>query len=155
MYILFWIISNGTFAGLFEQLYAYLLFAGGNAMSQTIPYDNNFFILTLFLLVFIAIPFISNKHQIWLLYLVFFLGFLAIYKYAFARQENFHIKAFIDYLLMFFVFALLFVEKIKAITVVLLFSLMVLFNLNLYEEHYGIDDKKECTERSHPEGNTR
>jgi len=71
-----------------------------------------------------------------------FLSVFALWKYSFSREENFHLKSLLNYIIMIFAIILVYSKNIRTIHLVLMGVCLMLYyrNMELTEE-YKIDDR--------------
>ncbi len=134
-FLLVWFLIYHNFSGIFQFFYNLVVLGLGNSSAFSINPENNWLHLSLMFLVFIIIPFISKQKNVNFLYGILFLALFASFKFAFAREDIFHLNFFFNVLYMFIFFFLIYIKKIKVITYVLLSLLIVFFfgNLNSIE----------------------
>ena len=141
-FIILWYLIYGNMSGIISYLKGLFIFSLGNSGAFSINPRNNWFILILAFLIFILIPFLKKDRNVVFLYILFVPAFFAIFKYAFARQENYHIKYFLDYLVLFIALFLVAINDIKPYILAMLFMVLILFYRNTgINKTYTIDDK--------------
>lgn len=118
----------------------------GNSSALSIYPDNNWLYLFIMFLIFFAMPILDRNKDLHFILFIIALAVFAIFKYSFARQENVHAKHFLDFLFLFALVILLYPKKIKIITVLLVFTQIILYYLNLnYTGTYTMPDKIQLT----------
>ena len=134
-FLIVWLIIYHDFSGIFQFFYNLIILGLGNSSAFSINPENNWWYLSLMFLIFAIIPFISKQKNVNFLYGIFFLALIASFKFAFAREDIFHLNFFLNVLYMFIFFFLIYIRKIKPITYVFLSLLIVFFygNLNSIE----------------------
>lgn len=100
-FILIWILQYGNLYGVFKYLYGTLQLITGNSSAMILEVKNNWWLLSLFALLFFLAPVLMKDKGITLLYGISLLALYAAWKYAFSREENYHLKFFFDYLIVF------------------------------------------------------
>jgi hypothetical protein len=120
----------------------WIAFGSGNSEAFALSPKNNWFALCAIFLIFISIPFLLKEKKVYLLYCISILAFYAIFKYAFARQENQHSKTFLDFIIFISFFILIIVKNIKPYIIALLFIMIMLYDRNLeINRTYHLEDK--------------
>ncbi|MBI9036710.1 MAG: hypothetical protein JEY97_01135 [Bacteroidales bacterium] len=134
-FIIIWLIIYHDFSGIFQFFYNLIVLGLGNSSAFSINPENNWWYLSLMFLIFAIIPFISKQKNVNFLYGILFLALFASFKFAFAREDIFHLNFFLNVLYMFIFLFLIYIRMIKAITYVLLSLLIIFFygNLNSIE----------------------
>ena len=136
-FLLVWFLIYHNFPGIFQFFYNLVVLGLGNSSAFSLNPENNWWYLSLMFIIFSIIPFISKQKNVNFLYGILFLALFASFKFAFAREDIFHLNFFLNVLYMFIFFFLIYIKKIKAITYVLLSLLIVFFYGNLNST--GID----------------
>ncbi len=141
-FLIFWFLLYGDMYGIINYFKALFIFSIGNSSAFSINPENNWYLLSLFFIIFSLIPVLSKDKNVYFLYIIFLLAFFAAFKYGFARQENYHLKMFLDFLILFVALFLITIKNIKPYIIALLFVMVMLLYRNMdINKTYNIDDK--------------
>ncbi len=100
-FLLLWLLLYGNVEGVYSYFVGFWQLSVGNSSAMIIETENNWWWISCFAISFLSIPFLWRTQEIKLLYIVSFFSLFAAWKYAFSREENYHLKFFFDYLLLF------------------------------------------------------
>jgi hypothetical protein len=140
--LLIWLLLYGNFDGLFSYFVGIWQLSVGNSSAMVLEVDNNWWWLGLFTISFFSIPFFIQDKSIRLLFLIAFLSLFAAWKYAFSREENFHLKFFFDYLLLFSALVVVLIPSFKPRILALLLSSLLLFHQSMEaSKMYSLEEK--------------
>lgn len=141
-FILIWLIVYGNLNGIDVYFYGTYQFIKGNSSAVALYPHNNWFLVTGFILIFLALPFLSWEKRIFFLYGIILLSLFAFWKYSFSREENFHLKSLLDFTILVFGMVILYSRKFRIIQLVLMsFAIMFYYiNMDLTDE-YEVDDR--------------
>jgi hypothetical protein len=89
-FLLGWFVIYGNLEGIGDYLHGMFELASGNSSAMTTNPDNNWFLLSIFVLSYFSVPFYIREKRMLILYGVFLLPFFAFFKYAFSREINIH-----------------------------------------------------------------
>ncbi len=138
---LLWMLIYRTFDGLGLYLYGTWQLSAGNSSAMIIEVNNNWWLLSAFALLFFLVPFIANDKTINLLYFCSFLALYAAWKYAFSREENYHLKFFFDYLIVFAILLVLLSKSFQPrATAILLLSILLFYQSMKATGNYNVDE---------------
>jgi len=142
IFLLFWFIIYGNLSGVFEYFLGTYHFIKGNSSAVALHPYNNWIIVISFILIFLILPFTIKDKRIFFLYGLILLSVFAMWKYSFSREENFHLKSLLDYLIIIFAMILVLSKRIRTLHLVLMAACLMLYyrNMDLTEE-YKIDDR--------------
>jgi hypothetical protein len=127
-FLLIWLTLYGNVKGVYAYLVGTWQLSTGNSSAMILEVSNNWYLLFCFAACFFSIPILLRQKAISLLYLLSILALLAAWKYAFSREENYHLKFFFDYLILFSALIILLSKPIKIVSIALLvLSLLLLF----------------------------
>ncbi len=96
-----WLLLYRNLEGLYKYIYGTWQLSTGNSSAMILEVQNNWYLLSLFALLFFIVPVLTKEKGSTLLYGISFLSLYAAWKYAFSREENYHLKFFFDYLIVF------------------------------------------------------
>ncbi len=83
-----WFLLYHNLSGIYDYLYATLEFSKGNSSAMTQNPDNNWWIFTSFVLLFISYPLIQRDKLILILYGIILLSVAAMFKFAISREDH-------------------------------------------------------------------
>lgn len=142
LFLLIWILLYGNFYGILNYFYGTFQLIKGNSSAVALHPYNNWLIVILFILIFLLLPFFIKDKRIYFLYGLLLLSVFAFWKYSFSREENFHLKSLLDYLILFFAIVLIYSKNIKALHLALMGVCLMLYYMNMdFTEKYKIDDR--------------
>lgn len=126
--LLIWLLLYHSLSGIYLYLYGTWQLSTGNSSAMILEVYNNWYLLFLFAVLFFSVPFLMKEKAVYLLYGISLLSLYSAWKYAFSREENYHLKFFLDYLLVFTALFIVAAKQFKPrITGVLLTALFVFF----------------------------
>ncbi|MCD4681293.1 MAG: hypothetical protein K8S00_12985, partial [Bacteroidales bacterium] len=131
LFLLIWILLYGNFLGILDYFYGTFQLIKGNSSAVALHPYNNWFIVILFILIFLLLPFFIKDKRVFFLYGLLLLSVFAFWKYSFSREENFHLKSLLDYLILFFAIVLIYSKNIKAFHLVLMGVCLMLYYINM------------------------
>ena len=144
IFLMIWLLLYGNINGVYNYFYGTWQLSKGNSSAMIIEVKNNWMLIILFAVCFFSLPFFIKNKNISLLYIVSFLSLYAAWKYAFSREENYHLKFFFDYLIVFSVLILLIAQHLKYGHIALLLASLFIFHKSMEAtEMYTIDDSIE------------
>ena len=126
-FLVIWLALYGNVNGVYAYLVGTWQLSVGNSSAMILEVSNNWYLLFCFAACFFSIPIVLRQKTISLLYLISILALLAAWKYAFSREENYHLKFFFDYLLLFSALVILLSKPIKIVSLALLVLSVLLF----------------------------
>ena len=126
VFIMIWLILYQHSEGMLLYLYGTWQLSSGNSSAMILEVSNNWWLFGAFLISFFLAIYLAKDKQVNLLYSVSILALIASWKYAFAREENYHLKFLFDYLVVFAALFLLVSKTFKpqALAMVLLSILL-------------------------------
>ena len=137
-----WLILYHSLTGIYPYLYGTWQLSTGNSSAMILEVYNNWYLLFLFAVLFLSVPFLMRDKGVTLLYGISALSLYAAWKYAFSREENYHLKFFLDYLLVFAAMFILISKEFKPrITAILLASVFVFFQSVKATGMYTIEEE--------------
>lgn len=108
LFLLSWFLLYNNLSGIYDYVYATLEFSKGNSSIMTINPDNNWFVFTCFVFLFLLYPILQKDKIVRLLYFISLLTTAAIFKFSMSRED--HIFEFENYLFDF-IFIVFLVSK--------------------------------------------
>lgn len=129
-YMLLWLLVYGNFAHFWRYIHSLLVLTFENSSSLTLLPDNDWLLLSASLITLFLVPLLQKDRITWIIYAVFFLALFASFKYAFAREDTYHIKTLFDFLLLFIFVLILLNKKLKMLSLSLLVASLFLFHEN-------------------------
>jgi len=127
-FVLIWALVYRNLQGIFRYLFGMLQFSIGNSSAMTLSLKSTFPSAILGVTILIFFIFFIKEKKIYLISFMFFPALIAMYKYAFAREDT-HIFLFLIFLMIFLFLILIHTHSVKKFTVSILVScfLLVLF----------------------------
>ncbi|OFX88102.1 MAG: hypothetical protein A2W99_10860 [Bacteroidetes bacterium GWF2_33_16] len=125
------VILIGSFYGLFHFLFSTVKMISGYSSALSLFPDNNWFFLSLSLILFATIPFILRKKETYLLYALMAFASFAAWKHAIVREDIFHNRIFLDFLIIFFGFLLIITQEKKRWVFIPMLLSILFFALNM------------------------
>jgi len=126
--IIFWFLLLKSFNGLYNFFYGSFQLINANSIASSLSPDNNWIIITGFISLFLAIPFLINQKKAYLVYLISALSLFAAWKHGFSREDIYHMRGFFIYLILFFSILFIYLDKVKKFHFMLIsISLMLLY----------------------------
>ncbi|MEA3477343.1 MAG: hypothetical protein U9R60_04125 [Bacteroidota bacterium] len=139
--LIFWLLLGNPLKIFTYYTQIYALIAGNSSALSVYP-DNNWLYIFVMFLIFLIMPLIDRDKDFHFILFIIALSIFAVFKYSFARQENVHAKYFLDFLILFLLLVLLYPQKLKIISILLVMIQISLYYLNLnYTGTYTMDDK--------------
>lgn len=143
-FISLWLLIYGDLGGAGTFLWGTLQLAKDNSAAVSLYPANNWFLLIIAISIFLVLPFLFKEKRINILYILLLLSVFAAWKHGYSREENYHLKAFYDFLILFFIFYFLLLDSFKLVQLVLVGSVLLLVHKNMeLTKAYNIDDKIE------------
>lgn len=118
----------GSTTGYLEGIF---MFIASDLSASAIYVDNNWWLLSTAFIVFVGIPFIIKKKEIWILYAMFLFSFFAVWKHSMTREDIYHARAMLFYLILFGAFQVVIIKKVLFKHVLMLVLLVNLYYANL------------------------
>jgi len=141
LYFLTWVIIYGNLGGSIGHLFGWIHYSLGNSVALAIDVKNNYILLAISTMLLAAVPIIEKEKRSYFIYALFALAFLATYKYAFARQDNHHVKALIELMVLFIFVYIIYAKKIRDLSIGLLILSTMFFYRNAHlTGHYNVND---------------
>jgi hypothetical protein len=125
-FVLGWLVIYRNLSGIGDYLHGTLELSVGNSSAMTINPKNNWFILSIFFMLCLSLPFYIREKKVFILYGMFFLPLFAFFKYAFSRED--HIYLFYFFIIHFYCLLFVCLRKIRVrVFVIVAISLLAFF----------------------------
>ncbi len=129
--VMFWLLMFGTLRGLFNYINGMLHLAQDNSAAAAYYPQNNWLVLIIFMLTVVAI-FVVNRSQKSLFFgSLIALSLFASWKHAMAREDIFHTKGLLIYLVICFALFIFFERKNYLTNLILSVVSLFLFSVNM------------------------
>ena len=147
--VVLWIGMYGTISGLPGYFEGIFHLAQDNSSAAAYYPQNNWIVLTVFLIIIFSFPFLTRTKQSFFFGVLIVLSLFAAWKHAMAREDIVHVKWLLAYVVVVFLVYLTFEQKnrlrnsVLAITAVCMFSLNIKNAVNSYQlkfQFLGIDN---------------
>lgn len=128
--VMFWLLMFGTLRGFLNFIWGMAHLAQDNSSAAAYYPQNNWLVLTLFILAIVSIFLVNrNKKSVFYAALIA-LSLFASWKHGMAREDIFHTKGFLVYLIVCLFSFILFHRKNYSTNIVLAVVVLFLFNIN-------------------------
>ena len=94
---LLWVLMYGTLSGFINYVTGMFQLAQDNSSAVSYYPYNNWWILSLFLLILISIPFVNKTKKSFFYVIIITLSLFAAWKHGMAREDIYHVKGFLIY----------------------------------------------------------
>jgi len=131
LFLLLWVIIFRSFQGFFSYATGMLHLAADNSAAASLYPENNWILLTLFLLMVFLLPFVQRQKPGIYFGMLFSLSLFAAWKHGMAREDIYHARNLFYYVLIIFSLFILFHKKNQHINILLIITGMLAFYLNL------------------------
>jgi len=128
--LLGWFILYGTLAGFFTYITGIYQLTMDNSAAASLYPENNWWLLSPFLVVVFALPFISKSRQGSYFGLLTLLTIFATWKYGMSREDIFHVSSFIILITIFLVIFILFENQHQYRNLILAMGVVCLVTVN-------------------------
>jgi len=126
----FWLVMYGTTAGFINYYIGMYNLALGNSDAVSLYPENNWWVLSAFLVGTVALPVINRNKRSGYYFILTFLAFFAAWKYGMAREDGPHYGIFILYSSLLLFVYVLFEDQHVYRNILLASCLVILINLN-------------------------
>lgn len=133
-FILIWALLYENMSGIGTYLYATLELSRGNSTAMTINPNNNWWLFSGFVLLFLSFPLLKKEKIALFLFLVSLLPIAAAFKYAVARED--HIFYFSNFLIQFIFIIFIITKKFTFKEFLHLSVMYLLFILFIFKTPY-------------------
>jgi hypothetical protein len=129
-FLLMYLFVYGNFAYLFRYINSWLVLTLENSSSLTLNPDNNWYLVLGSVLLLLLVPIFQKDKITWIFFGTIILAYYANIKYAFAREDTFHVQVLFDFLLLMIFILMLVIKKAKPITLILMMLSLFFFYEN-------------------------
>jgi len=129
-FIAIWYLLYANITYIPQYFYAIIEFSIGNSSALTQNPDNNWWIFTLFVLLFMSYPFVVKDKSIYILYIISLLSIIAMFKYSISRED--HIFAFEIFLYNFIFLIFILTKHFRWTNILHLFLIYISFLSFIY-----------------------
>lgn len=140
-FVLFWFFANNSLGGIGTFLFSRLELAQGNSGAMALDHTDNFVLLVISLISFVAALWSAGDRRSRMLSLMFILPIYAMTKYGFSRADFRHYRHVFDFFVLYFLFFMLYMRKISVLIILFLAVFLGSFFLNIKvtfpEEHFS------------------
>ncbi len=130
MYLL-WIVMYGSLLGFVDYCVGMFHLAGDNSAAAAYHPQNNWLLVAPFLVVAALLPFFQKTKEGKTFGLLFILSFFAAWKYGMAREDYFHVRTYLFFLLVSMILFVVYNRKKLLVNIPLIVVPAVLFMLNM------------------------
>jgi hypothetical protein len=130
MYVL-WIVMYGSFPGFIDYCVGMFHLAGDNSAAAAYHPRNNWLLAAPFLLGTAILPFFQKNKEGKTFGLLFILSFFAAWKYGMAREDHFHVRTYLFFLLVSMILFVVYNRGKLLLNILLIVVPAVLFILNM------------------------
>jgi len=130
MYLL-WIVMYGSLSGFFGYCTGMFHLAGDNSAAAAYHPDNNWWLVVPLVLVAFVLPFIKRTRDSKTFGFLFLLSFLAAWKYGMAREDYFHVRTYLFFLVVSMALFVVYKRKDWLLNSSVVVAAAVLFILNM------------------------
>jgi hypothetical protein len=129
--ILIWGLIYHSFIGIFHFIRNIFIVSTANLSDTSLNAPNNWWLLsTAFILLFLF-PIIVKDKKIDMLFFISPLALFAVFKYAFAREENYHMLHLFLFMVLIVSFCVLLYSSIRPFHIIWLLLPLLFYNLNM------------------------
>lgn len=145
LYFALWALIYGSSEGVFLHLRNWFFISNGNLGATSINANNNKLLLLLLFLLLVFYRWKFNNEAVKSAYVIFAFALWAVFRYSIAREENYHAKAFFNFLILFSTVLFICHEKAKALQIAVLIAIPWLYYENMHRtEKYELETKLKC-----------
>ena len=141
---IFWVSIYGSFSGFFQYIWGVLNLAQDNSSAAAYYPVNNWLVLFLFFVTMVLLFAVNRTKESLFFSVLIILSLFAAWKHGMAREDVYHVKSFLLYVIIVeFIFVIYFIKNfyismVIAITSVLLLSINIENSVNYKPQKYEI-----------------
>lgn len=129
--LLFWILIFKQLGGFINYCIGMIHLAGDNSAAAAFHPQNNWWFIIPFLAVTWSIPFIQKDKNGKILGLLFSLSFFAAWKYGMAREDYYHVRTYLFFVIVSMILFLIYSPQKRTINIPVILVALVLFAANM------------------------
>lgn len=129
--LLFWLLMFGTLRGFTNYIWGMAHLAQDNSSAAAYYPQNNWWVLILFMLTLVSVFLIEKTKKSYFYAALIALSLFASWKHGMAREDIFHTKGFLVYLIICLFTFILFSRKKYAAKLILTIVTLLLFSINM------------------------
>ena len=129
--LLLWFIMYGTFSGFIKYVIGMVHLAIDNSSAASYYPHNNWWVLSIFLLTIFSLPFINKTKKSFFYGILVALSLFAAWKHGMAREEIYHVKGLLTYVLIVLSLFILFNKTKPFINLSLSIIAIMLLTINM------------------------
>lgn len=126
----FWLLMYHQLTGFINYCVGMVHLAGDNSAGAALHPNNNWLLIIPFLVVICLMPFLQQNKKGIAFGFLFLLGFFAAWKYGMAREDYYHVRIFLFFVIISMILFLIYNQKRLLINFIFLTIVLVLFALN-------------------------
>lgn len=140
VYFLLWLLINHNSDGSLLHLRNWFFISNGNLGATSVNVQNNKILLALMLASLIIYWSVFRSKNVNTVYIIFLFALWVVFRYSMAREENYHAKAFFDFLILFAGVLFLADEKFNIVRIALLIAILYFYYQNMLQTgHFSIE----------------
>ncbi len=129
--LLFWLFMYGSMNGFFHYVFGMLNLAQDNSAAAAVYPYNNWWLLAFAMIALAVLAVVNRSSKSVFFFLMIGLSLFAAWKHGMAREDFYHVRGLLNYIIISLAVFLLFEQKKHLINVPLVILIVVLFSLNL------------------------
>ena len=142
IYFLLWLVINHNLDGSLLHLRNWFFISNGNLGATSTNAPNDKILLSLMLIFLAGYWCLFRSENVNTVYVIFAFALWAVFRYSIAREENYHAKAFFDFLILFGGVLFLADEKIGGLRIAILIAIPYLYYQNILQTgHFHLEVK--------------
>lgn len=131
LFCVIWLLLYHNLSGIGRFLKATIEFSRNNSAAAALYPDNNWWLLTGSILLFLSLPFLLRERKAWAFTAIFALPLFAGWKHGITREDIYHMESFYIYLVLTTTLMVLFSERFGPRVLAASLAALLLFQLNL------------------------
>lgn len=129
--LLIWVLIHKQLGGFINYCIGMIHLAGDNSAAAAYHPHNNWWLITPFLLITCSISFLQKTKKSKLFGFLFSLSFFAIWKYGMAREDYYHTRTYLFFIVVSMILFLIYNKKNRTINIPIILVAMILFAANM------------------------
>jgi len=141
-YIIVWLLIYHHPEGFMLHLRNWMFISNGNLGATSVNANNDKLLLALLLSCIIGYRILFRSVNVNTVYVIFALALWGIFRYSIAREENYHAKAFFNFLILFTTVLFIAEQKIRLVQMLVLVAIPYFYYQNMIQVgHFHIEVK--------------
>lgn len=118
LFMLFWILSQGSISGIAPYLKGMSEISAGNSSAMTVSPANNWSLLLSFLTLYFLLPVFLGENTAIFLFFLTIIPFFLTWKYTFSREDGPHLFNIVNFVLYYYLLILASIKRINLLAII-------------------------------------